>query len=554
MKKIIECVPNFSEGRDRQVIDRIAGVISGVEGVKLLNVDPGKATHRTVMTFAGSPEAVLEAAFRAIRTAAECIDMRKHHGEHPRIGATDVCPLIPVSGVTMEETVEYARQLARRVGEELHIPVYCYEHAAFTENRRNLAVCRSGEYEGLETKLKDTRWKPDFGPVDYNERTASTGLTVIGARDFLIAVNFNLNTTSVRRANAISFDVREKGRKIVVDGIETVQPGTLRHCKAIGWFIKEYGMAQVSMNLTNLGVTPLHIAFEEVCEKALQRGIRVTGTELVGLVPKSTLVDAGRHFLRKQQRSLGLPEEEIIRMAVRSMGLDELKPFDPKTRILEYLLEDPAGEKSLCDLTCRGFALETASESPAPGGGSVSAYMGALGASLGTMVANLSSHKRGWDEQWEYFSQWAEKGQDLISRLLHLVDEDTLSYNRVMEAFSMPRETLRDKEIRADAIEKATLYASRVPLETMKTALEVFDILEAMTDKGNPNSVTDAGVGAPAVLGAVKGGYLNVLINIGGLCDKEMARSLREEAEKLLAQAKERENRLWEHVKAKINQ
>ena len=554
MKKIIECVPNFSEGRDRQVIDRIAGVISGVEGVKLLNVDPGKATHRTVMTFAGSPEAVLEAAFRAIRTAAECIDMRKHHGEHPRIGATDVCPLIPVSGVTMEETVEYARQLARRVGEELHIPVYCYEHAAFTENRRNLAVCRSGEYEGLETKLKDTRWKPDFGPVDYNERTASTGLTVIGARDFLIAVNFNLNTTSVRRANAISFDVREKGRKIVVDGIETVQPGTLRHCKAIGWFIKEYGMAQVSMNLTNLGVTPLHIAFDEVCEKALQRGIRVTGTELVGLVPKSTLVDAGRHFLRKQQRSLGLPEEEIIRMAVRSMGLDELKPFDPKTRILEYLLEDPAGEKSLCDLTCRGFALETASESPAPGGGAVSAYMGALGASLGTMVANLSSHKRGWDEQWEYFSQWAEKGQDLISRLLHLVDEDTLSYNRVMEAFSMPRETLRDKEIRADAIEKATLYASRVPLETMKTALEVFDILEAMTDKGNPNSVTDAGVGAPAVLGAVKGGYLNVLINIGGLCDKEMARSLREEAEKLLAQAKERENRLWEHVKAKINQ
>ncbi|MFA7250820.1 MAG: glutamate formimidoyltransferase [Bacteroidales bacterium] len=554
MKKIIECVPNFSEGRDRQVIDRIAGVISGVEGVKLLNVDPGKATHRTVMTFAGSPEAVLEAAFRAIRTAAECIDMRKHHGEHPRIGATDVCPLIPVSGVTMEETVEYARQLARRVGEELHIPVYCYEHAAFTENRRNLAVCRSGEYEGLETKLKDTRWKPDFGPVDYNERTASTGLTVIGARDFLIAVNFNLNTTSVRRANAISFDVREKGRKIVVDGIETVQPGTLRHCKAIGWFIKEYGMAQVSMNLTNLGVTPLHIAFDEVCEKALQRGIRVTGTELVGLVPKSTLVDAGRHFLRKQQRSLGLPEEEIIRMAVRSMGLDELKPFDPKTRILEYLLEDPAGEKSLCDLTCRGFALETASESPAPGGGSVSAYMGALGASLGTMVANLSSHKRGWDEQWEYFSQWAEKGQDLISRLLHLVDEDTLSYNRVMEAFSMPRETLRDKEIRADAIEKATLYASRVPLETMKTALEVFDILEAMTDKGNPNSVTDAGVGAPAVLGAVKGGYLNVLINIGGLCDKEMARSLKEEAEKLLAQAKERENRLWEHVKAKINQ
>jgi glutamate formiminotransferase/formiminotetrahydrofolate cyclodeaminase len=554
MKKIIECVPNFSEGRDRQVIDRIAGVISGVEGVKLLNVDPGKATHRTVMTFAGSPEAVLEAAFRAIRTAAECIDMRKHHGEHPRIGATDVCPLIPVSGVTMEETVEYARQLARRVGEELHIPVYCYEHAAFTENRRNLAVCRSGEYEGLETKLKDTRWKPDFGPVDYNERTASTGLTVIGARDFLIAVNFNLNTTSVRRANAISFDVREKGRKIVVDGIETVQPGTLRHCKAIGWFIKEYGMAQVSMNLTNLGVTPLHIAFDEVCEKALQRGIRVTGTELVGLVPKSTLVDAGRHFLRKQQRSLGLPEEEIIRMAVRSMGLDELKPFDPKTRILEYLLEDPAGEKSLCDLTCRGFALETASESPAPGGGSVSAYMGALGASLGTMVANLSSHKRGWDEQWEYFSQWAEKGQDLISRLLHLVDEDTLSYNRVMEAFSMPRETLRDKEIRADAIEKATLYASQVPLETMKTALEVFDILEAMTDKGNPNSVTDAGVGAPAVLGAVKGGYLNVLINIGGLCDKEMARSLKEEAEKLLAQAKERENRLWEHVKAKINQ
>lgn len=554
MKKIIECVPNFSEGRDKHVIDRIAGVIESTEGVKLLNVDPGEATNRTVITFAGSPQSVMEAAFKAIKMASECIDMRKHHGEHPRIGATDVCPLIPVSGVTMEETVEYARQLARRVGEELDIPVYCYEYAAFCDKRRNLAVCRSGEYEGLEAKLKDPQWKPDFGPALYSERTASTGLTVIGARDFLIAVNFNLNTTSVRRANAISFDVREKGRKVVVDGKETLQPGTLKHCKAIGWFIEEYGIAQVSMNLTNIGITSLHMAFDEVCDKASRRGIRVTGTELVGLVPKSALIDAGKHFLYKQQRSLGLPEEEIIRIAVRSMGLDELKPFDPKTRILEYLLDDQQAGKGLCDLTCREFALETASESPAPGGGSVSAYMGALGASLGTMVANLSSHKRGWDERWEYFSQWAEKGQELLSELLHLVEEDTLSYNKVMEAFSMPRDGDDDKAKRAEAIEKATLYASQVPLQTMKTSLRVYDILEEMIRKGNPNSVTDAGVGAPAVLAAVKGGYLNVLINIAGLKNKEMAWSLKEEAEGLLARAQEKESSLWKQVVNKIHQ
>lgn len=554
MKKIIECVPNFSEGRDKHVIDLIAGVIESTEGVKLLNVDPGEATNRTVMTFAGSPESVVEAAFRAIKMASEHIDMRKHHGEHPRIGATDVCPLIPVSGVTMEETVEYARQLAKRVGEELAIPVYCYEYAAFSDQRRNLAVCRSGEYEGLEAKLKDPLWKPDFGPAQYSERTASTGLTIIGARDFLIAVNFNLNTTSVRRANAISFDVREKGRKVIVDGVETQQPGTLKHCKAIGWFIKEYGIAQVSMNLTNIGVTPLHVAFDEVCDKATKRGIRVTGTELVGLVPKSALLDAGKCFLGKQQRSLGLPEEEIIRIAIRTMGLDELKPFDPKTRILEYLLDDrPVGE-GLCDMTCREFALETASESPAPGGGSVSAYMGALGASLGTMVANLSSHKRGWDERWEYFSQWAEKGQVLLSELLHLVEEDTLSYNKVVDAFSMPREGKDDKAKRAEAIESATLYAAQVPLQTMKTSLRVYDILEAMILHGNPNSVTDAGVGASAVLSAVKGGYLNVLINISGLNNKETARSLKEEADRLLAFAREKESSLWALVMDKINE
>ena len=521
MKRILECVPNFSEGRDKQVIARIADAISAVEGVKLLNVDPGAATNRTVMTFAGEPAAVVEAAFQAIKTAAGSIDMRKHHGEHPRIGATDVCPLIPVSGVTMEETVQYARDLARRVGEELDIPVYCYEEAAFTDKRKNLAVCRAGEYEGLQAKLNDSEWKPDFGPSEFSQKVAASGLTVIGARDFLIAVNFNLNTTSVRRANAVSFDVREKGRKITIDGKETRQPGTLKHCKAIGWFIKEYGIAQVSMNLTNIRVTPLHMAFDQVCEKAARRGMRVTGTELVGLVPKSALVEAGKYFLKKQQRSLGLPEEEIIRIAVKSMGLEDLGPFDPKTKILEYLLEEETTGKSLCALTCREFALETASESPAPGGGSVSAYMGALGASLGTMVANLSSHKRGWDDKWEYFSLWAEKGQALLAELLHLVDEDTLSYNKVMEAFSLPRDTEAEKSTRTEAIEQATLYAAQVPLKTMHTALRVYDILEAMIEEGNPNSVTDAGVGAPAILAAVKGGYLNVLINVSGLKDKK---------------------------------
>ncbi|MFA5444180.1 MAG: glutamate formimidoyltransferase [Bacteroidales bacterium] len=552
--KIIECVPNFSEGRDKQVIARIAGAISAVEGVKLLNVDPGAATNRTVMTFAGEPVAVVEAAFQAIKTAAGSIDMRKHHGEHPRIGATDVCPLIPVSGVTMEETVEYARQLACRVGEELEIPVYCYEEAAFTDKRKNLAVCRSGEYEGLSAKLKDPEWKPDFGPAAFSEKVAASGLTVIGARDFLIAVNFNLNTTSVRRANAVSFDVREKGRKVLNEGKETWQPGTLKHCKAIGWFIKEYGIAQVSMNLTNIRVTPLHIAFDEVCDKASRRGMRVTGTELVGLVPKSALVEAGKYFLKKQQRSLGLPEEEIIRIAIKSMGLEDLGPFNPKTKVLEYLLEEETAEKGLCALTCREFALETASESPAPGGGSVAAYMGALGASLGTMVANLSSHKRGWDEKWEYFSLWAQKGQALLAELLHLVDEDTLSYNKVMEAFSLSRNTEEEKIKRAAAIEQATLYAAQVPMKTMKTAICVFDILEAMIEEGNPNSVTDAGVGAPAILAAVKGGYLNVLINVSGLKDKEKAAFLKEEAQKILDLAKEREDNLWEKVIFKLHE
>jgi glutamate formiminotransferase/formiminotetrahydrofolate cyclodeaminase len=525
-----------------------------VEGVKLLNVDPGVATNRTVMTFAGEPEAVVEAAFQAIKTAAGCIDMRRHHGEHPRIGATDVCPLIPVSGVTMEETVEYARQLARRVGEELNLPVYCYEEAAFTDKRKNLAVCRAGEYEGLPAKLKDPEWKPDFGPAIFSDKVASSGLTVIGARDFLIAVNFNLNTTSVRRANAVSFDVREKGRKVITEGKETWQPGTLRHCKAIGWFIKEYGIAQVSMNLTNIRVTPLHMAFDEVCDKAARRGMRVTGTELVGLVPKRALIEAGWYFLKKQQRSLGLPEEEIIRIAIKSMGLEDLGPFDPKTKVLEYLLEEETAEKGLCTLTCREFALETASESPAPGGGSVAAYMGALGASLGTMVANLSSHKRGWDEKWEYFSEWAQKGQELLAELLYLVEEDTLSYNKVMEAFSLPRDTVAEKNTRTAAVEQATLYAAQVPLKTMTTAVRVFDILEAMIEEGNPNSVTDAGVGAPAILAAVKGGYLNVLINVSGLEDKEKAASLKEEAQKILDFAKERENNLWVKVNFKINQ
>ena len=504
-KRIVECVPNFSEGRDKAVIASITAAIVQSGGVKLLDVDPGEATNRTVVTFVGSPEAVVEAAFAGVRRAAELIDMRHHKGAHPRMGATDVLPLIPISGITLEECAELARTLARRIADELRIPTYCYEASALRPERRNLAVCRAGEYEALPEKLAHTDTAPDFGARPFDEGVARTGATTVGARDFLIAVNFNLNTTSTRRANAIAFDVREKGRpvregnpitgKIVKDaeGNPVMRPGTLKATKAIGWYIEEYGIAQVSMNITDISVTPLHVAFDEVCRKADARGVRVTGTEIVGLVPKRALLEAGRYFLRKQHRSTGIAEEEIIRLAVKSMGLDDLKPFDPKEKVIEYLLEAEDQKKRLIDLTCKGFAAETASESPAPGGGSISAYMGALGAALGTMVANLSSHKAGWDDRWEEFSDWADRGQALLAELLHLVDEDTEAFNRIMAVFAMPKSTDEEKAARSAALQEATLYATEVPLRTMKAAVRVFPLVRAMAETGNPNSVSDAG-------------------------------------------------------------
>ncbi|MDD2964893.1 MAG: glutamate formimidoyltransferase, partial [Bacteroidales bacterium] len=486
MKKLIECVPNFSEGNDMNVIRQITDQIETVEGVKLLDVDPGQATNRTVVTFVGTPDEVIEAAFRAIKKACELIDMRHHKGAHPRFGATDVCPLVPVANITMEETVEYARKLAERVGTELQFPVYCYESAAFTPQRRNLAVVRAGEYEALPDRLTKPENKPDFGPASF---VPQTGAVAIGARDFLIAVNFNLNTTSTRRANAIAFDVREKGRpmregnpvtgKPVKDekGNPVMVPGTLKATKAIGWFIDEYGIAQVSMNITNIGVTPLHVAFDEICSKAQARGVRVTGTEIVGLVPKRALIDAGKYFLKKQQRSVGVSEDEIIKIAVKSMGLDDLKPFVAQEKIIEYMLAAENKQKKLIDMTCTGFANETASESPAPGGGSISAYMAALAAALGTMVANLSSHKAGWDERWEEFSAWAEKGQQLKDELLALVDEDTAAFNRIMDAFGLPKGTDAEKAARKQAIQDATRYATEVPFRTMQKAFEVMPLL-----------------------------------------------------------------------------
>ncbi len=529
--KLIECVPNFSEGKDLLVIKQITDEIIKVEGIKLLDVDPGKATNRTVVTFVGPPEQVVEAAFRAIKKAAEVIDMRKHKGEHPRMGATDVCPLVPVSGVSMDEVVEYAHKLAKKVGNELNIPVYCYEYAAFNEQRRNLANCRSGEYEGLPQKLKKAEWKPDFGPAVFN---AVAGATAIGARDFLVAYNINLNTTSVRRANAIAFDIREKGRlkregnpitgKIVKDekGNPISIPGTLKACKAIGWYIEEYGIAQISINLTNISITPVHIAFEEVCKKANERGLRVTGSELVGLIPLKAMLDAGKYFLKKQKRSLGVTESEIIKIAVKSLGLDDLKPFNPDEKIIEYILKEKE-EKKLVNLTCVGFANETASESPAPGGGSVSALVGALGVSLGAMVANLSSHKPGWDDKWEFFSDFAVKGQEIKNKLLELVDEDTIAFNKIMSAFALPKNTEAEKQKRADAIQKATLYAIEIPFRVMENAYASLEIIKAMAFEGNQNSVSDAGVGALCASMAVSGAYMNVRINASGLTDKSMA-------------------------------
>ena len=575
MERIIECVPNFSEGRNRDVIDAIVAEIEkgGKDavcdrpGVKVLDVDPGEATNRTVVTFVGSPEAVLEAAFQGVRKAAELIDMRQHHGAHPRSGATDVLPLIPISGITLEECASLARELAERIYNELEIPCYCYESAAFKPERKNLAVCRAGEYEALPEKMSDPDRKPDFGPGEYTERAAMAGATNVGARDFLIAVNYNLNTTSTRRANAVAFDVREKGRpmregntitgKIVKDenGRTVMIPGTLKGCKAIGWFIDEYGIAQVSMNITDINTTPLHIAFDEVCRAAQARGLRVTGTEIVGLVPKRTLVEAGRYFLEKQQRSTGISEEEIMKIAVKSMGLDDLKPFEPREKVIEYLIEDEAvaaERERLVRMTCKGFAYETASESPAPGGGSISAYMGALGAALGTMVANLSSHKAGWDARWKEFSDWADQGQAVMKELIALVDEDTAAFDRIMAAIGMPKGSEEEQKARAEALEAATLYATEVPLKTMKAALKVFPIVKAMASEGNPNSVSDAGVGALAARSAVLGAQLNVRINAAGLSDREAADRLCNEAAQIAAEAIAEEAAVLEIVNTKI--
>lgn len=514
--QLIECVPNFSEGNDLGIIKQITDEIEKVTGVRLLNVDPGKATNRTVVTFVGRPDAVVEAAYQAIKKAGELIDMSKHKGEHPRMGATDVCPLIPISNISMEETAGYAQQLAKKVGEELQIPVFLYEAAQPNKERSNLSVIRAGEYEGFFKKIKQPEWKPDFGPAVFD---AKRGGTVIGARDFLVAYNVNLNTTSTRRANAIAFDVREAGRNVVENGVKVNKPGSLKCVKAIGWFIEEYGIAQISINLTNIHVTPVHIAFDEVCRKADARGIRVTGSELVGLVPLKAMMDAGKYFLRKQKRSTGVSEKELIKIAVKSLGLDELAPFNPDEKIIEYLLRDNDKSK-LVNMKMTAFANETASESPAPGGGSVSAYVGTLGISLGTMVANLSSHKKGWDERWEEFGNWAEKGQAIKDELLKLVDEDTHSFNLIMQAMALPKSTEDEKAVRKNEIQKATKYAIEVPFNVMQLSFDSMTVIKAMAEQGNPNSVTDACVGALCARTAVLGAFMNVKINASGYDDK----------------------------------
>ena len=563
-KRIVECVPNFSEGRNPETIRQITSEIEKVKGVKLLDVDPGEATNRTVVTFVGEPEAVVEAAFLAVKKAGQVIDMRQHHGAHPRMGAADVLPLIPVSGITLEECAELARGLARRIADELLIPCYCYEAAAFTDERRNLAICREGEYEALPEKLSTPGKGADFGNRPFDEDIARTGCTVVGARDFLIAVNFNLNTTSTRRANAIAFDVREKGRPrregnpIIgkpmkdADGNPIMIPGTLKSTKAIGWYIDEYGIAQVSMNITNINVTPLHVAFDEVCRCANNRGIRVTGTEIVGLIPKRTLIEAGKYFLEKQHRSTGIPEKDIINIAIHSLGLSDLKPFNPREKVIEFLLEDAEKKPQLVDLTTRGFAEETSRESAAPGGGTISAYMGALGAALGTMVANLSAHKAGWDDRWKEFSDSADEGQQLMEELLHLVDEDTAAFNRIMAAFGMPKSTEEEKALRSAAIQEATLYATEVPLRTMKASCKVFDLCRRMAEAGNPNSISDAGVGVLAARAAVLGAGLNVKINAASLKDRIKAEALIAEANQLIQEANDQEQEILKIVEEEI--
>jgi len=560
IKQLIECVPNFSEGNNMEIIKQITNEIESVEGIRLLDVDPGKATNRTVVTFVGSPDEVVEAAFLAIKKAAELIDMSQHHGEHPRFGATDVCPFIPISNISMDETVEYARKLAKRVGEQIKIPIYCYEFAAFEEKRKNLASCRSGEYEGLKEKLAKPEWKPDFGPAEFN---VTAGATAIGARNFLVAYNVNLNTTSTRKANAIAFDIREAGRimregdpitgKVVNDqnGEPIRIPGSLKKTKAIGWFIKEYGIAQISINLTDITVTSVHQAFDEVCTKAAERGMRVTGSELVGLVPLNSLLDAGKHYLKKQNRSLGISEEEIIHMAVKSLGLDDLKPFNPRERIIEYLLED-TGKSHLINMNLREFANETASESAAPGGGSISAYMGVLGVSLAGMVANLSAHKRGWDDKWEEYSIWAEKAQKIKDELLRFVDEDTMAFNGIMDAFALPKSTENEKIERKKAIQLATKYALDVPFKVMQLAFQSFEIIRAMCLTGNPNSITDAGVGALATRSAIIGAFLNVKVNASGLDDKEYTAKIINEGQQMQNRAIQEEMEILKLVDEKI--
>ena len=572
MSRIIECVPNFSEGRNKLVIDAIVEAIRNggknadcaEPGVKVLDVDPGEATNRTVVTFAGSPEAVMEAAFEGVRKAGELIDMRHHHGAHPRSGATDVLPLIPISGITLEECALLARQLAERIFRELGIACYCYEAAAYTPERKNLAVCRSGEYEALPQKIADEKLKPDFGPAEYNDTIARSGAINVGARDFLIAVNFNLNTTSTALANEVAFDVRERGRakrengKIVKDaeGKSVMIPGTLKGCKAIGWYIDEYGIAQVSMNITDINATPLHKAFDEVCRAAQARGLRVSGTEIIGLLPKRSLIEAGKYFLEKQQRSTGIPEAEIMKIAIKSMGLEDLRPFDVREKVIEFLIEDEeekARKERLVRMSCKAFAEETSSESPAPGGGSISAYMGALGAALACMVANLSAGKRGWESRWKEFSDWAEEAQQLMKELLALVDEDTAAFNRLMGAMRMPKSSPEQIEERDAAIEAATLYAGEVPLRTMKTAVKAFPLLRRMAEEGNPNSVSDAGVGALAARSAVLGAQLNVKINASGLQNRDDASRLLAEAEAVAADAIKAEEDILNIVNGKIN-
>jgi glutamate formiminotransferase/formiminotetrahydrofolate cyclodeaminase len=560
MQKLIECVPNFSEGRDLNIIKQITDSIAAVEGVSLLDVDPGASTNRTVVTFVGSPEAAVEGAFRGIQKAAELIDMRKQTGAHPRMGATDVCPFIPVSDVSWEEAIECANQLGKRVGEELKIPVYLYERAAKDPARSNLSIIRAGEYEGFFEKIKQPAWKPDFGPAVFN---VGSGGTVIGARDFLVAYNANLNTKSTRRANAVAFDVRENGRFKTDDGTPTGKrlldengepariPGMLKHVKAIGWYVEEYGIAQVSMNLTNISETPLHAAFDACCESAAHRGLRITGSEVVGMLPRRCLLEAGRYFLRKQKWSEGASEEELIELAIRSMGLSELKPFDPKEKVIEYRIEASAG-KSLVKMNLRQFCNETLSDSPAPGGGSVAALMGALGASLGGMVANLSAGKRGWDDQLEFFSDWAVKGQKLKDELLFLVDEDTAAFNKVMAAFGLPKDSTEEKAARTKAIQSANQYAAEIPLNVMETAGRAYDLLAAMAQKGNPASISDVGVGLLATHACIEGAAMNVRINLSGLKDEKVKAALQERMSQLRGESENRFKAAREIVEKKL--